>query len=82
MSAPTILYTLSDMATALGVSPQALSNRRARESPRVPVQLPEPRYVTRSGRPLFTREQVETVLAERFTAAATALELDNPADSV
>ena len=82
MSGPTVLYTLGDMATVLGVTPQALSNRRARGAPRVNVQLPEPAYVTRTGRPLFTRAQVEAILAERVTSAATALGLDTGPDNV
>lgn len=82
MSRPTILYTLGDMARALGVSPQALANRRARGAPRAPVALPDPHYATRSGRPLYTREQIETILADRAAADRAALELDRPADCV
>lgn len=88
MTAPETLYTLSDCARALGVSPSALSNRRKRGQVRVAVPLPAPAYRTRSGAPLFTRAQVEGLLRARMRDARAVLEpvetvdLDRGADSV
>lgn len=70
MPEPTVLYTSKDLAAVLGVGPTALSNWRRRGT----GPLPEPQYVTTGGKPLYTRAQVEGVIAERVAAMRSAIE--------
>jgi hypothetical protein len=69
VSAPVTLYSLSDVATIMGVGPSAVSNWRKRGSG---PHLPEPEYVTAGGRPLFTAEQLRELVAD-WNARAEAV---------
>ena len=79
MSSPETLYSLSDIGRLYGVSPSAVANWRARGSG---PALPAPAYRTSAGRPLYTRAQLEALIAERHAALDTfeARELQ-PADN-
>ena len=62
MSAPTRLYTSSDVARVLGLSPAALANRAARGR----LDVPEPAYcyAARGGAhrsALWTAEQIQEI---------------------
>lgn len=70
MSAPTVLYCSRDLSRVLGVTPQAISNWRKRGTG---PTLPDALYVTRGGAPLYTRDQVETLIADRAAAAREVL---------
>ena len=74
MSEPVRLYTARDVARLLGVTSQALSNRRVRQSPRSWTP-PEPTYTYGKTRaPLWTREQLDQMLADEAAERAARLE--------
>lgn len=61
------LYGMADMARALGVTPNALSNRSARGIART-LQLPAPAYVYGSReRPLWRASDIQAVAAMRIS---------------
>jgi hypothetical protein len=64
------LYTARDVAKILGVRPSAVSNRRNRGS----TSIPDPAFVYGvSDAPLWTRAQIETIVAERVAAMEKVL---------
>lgn len=70
------LYGTGDMARALGIGANTFANRRNRTGPRA-YNPPEPAYVHgRNNMPLWTRAQMETVIADRQARALAVLEGD------
>lgn len=70
MTEPIKLYQLKDIAVIFGVGASAVANWRKRGSGPV---LPDPQFVTSSGRPLFTEDQVRTIMAEHIAQMESIL---------
>lgn len=70
MTEPIKLYQLRDLAVVFGVGSSAISNWIKRGTG---PSLPEPMYVTTSGKPLFTEEQVRILAADQAAKVAELL---------